>query len=212
MPGNDEAMKTKLSLALFLGVLMEASSAQPVMDSWVMTDGRMFQAELIQAIPGQLKVRLADGKEETLELSELSALSKKRAAERLGLGGESVAEPESTTTSVKDAAMPTSATAEGPLNLQDDAAIKAAMDTEVTAVGTVKEVATLGSSGHKKIVFDGTAVVGFIGKWNLDKSGDWNLDGLEGKRLQIAGKVDEYNGELQVQVASPNDMRVVELK
>ena len=177
------------------------------MDTWVMTDGRMFQAELIHATPGQLKVRLADGKEEAVELSELSALSKKRAAERLGLGGELVADSESTTTPVKDAA--TLATLEGPLDMRDGGTIKAAMGKEVTAVGMVKEVATLGSSGHKKIVFEGTAVVGFIGKWNLDKSGDWNFDGLEGKRLQILGKVDEYNDELQIQVGSPNDVKVL---
>lgn len=201
---------------------MMSLKAQETMDTWVMTDGRMFQATLLQAAPGKLKVRLMDGKEEVLEVSELSELSKKRAAERLGLGAVAVApapapapsQPSSAPgatppPSVPTAAMPAPALAEGVIAITDAAALEAAMGTEVTAAGVVKEVATLGSSGHKKILFEGSPVVAFVGKWNLEKSGDWKFEGLEGKTLQVSGKVDKYNDELQVQLASPNGMKVL---
>ena len=194
------------------------------MDTWVLTDGRMFQAELVQAMPGQLKVRLADGREEVVEIVKLSALSKKRAAERLGLGAEavvgSVSGPPATEKPISVTEAPSSSstggakmpapTVEGAVEVTDKVSIESAMGMEITVVGRVQKVATLGSAGHKKISFEGSPVVAFIGKWNLEKSGDWEFDGLEGKSLQVTGKVDKYNDELQVQPTSPNGMKVLE--
>ncbi len=214
-------MRTITLLTLFLSTVIPLA-AEETMDTWVMTDGRMFQAALMQAAPGKLKVRLTDGKEEVLEISELSELSKKRAAERLGLGAAAGAAA-ATTPAPEPAAPPPSppvsaegsskmsalALPEGVIALTDAGAIEAAMGTEIAAAGIVKEVATLGSAGHRKILFEGTPVVAFIGKWDLEKSGDWKFDGLEGKTLQVSGKVGKYNDELQIQPASPNGMQVL---
>jgi hypothetical protein len=221
-------MRTDLRSILFLLALSLPLPAQDTMDTWVMTDGRMFQAALLQASPGELKVRLSNGKEEVLFVSELSELSKKRAAERLGLGAAAVAAattPSKPAPSSPETPSPTPTPApapapggqamaqptlgEGELSMTDAAAIETAMGTEITSVGIVREVATLGSTGHKKILFQGTPVVVFIGKWNLEKSGDWKFDGLEGKTLRATGKVGKFNDEVQIQPISPSDLQTV---
>jgi hypothetical protein len=222
-------MRTDFRSILFLLALSLPLPAQDTMDTWVMTDGRMFQAALLQASPGELTVRLSNGKEEVLFVSELSELSKKRAAERLGLGAAAVVAVAAATTPSKPAPSspetpsptPTPAPApggqamaqptlgEGELSMTDAAAIETAMGTEITAVGIVREVATLGSTGHKKILFQGTPVVVFIGKWHLEKSGDWKFDDLEGKTLRATGKVGKFNDEVQVQPISPSDLQAV---
>jgi DNA/RNA endonuclease YhcR with UshA esterase domain len=77
-------------------------------------------------------------------------------------------------------------------------------------VGTVKEVVTLGGAGHKLVKFDGSTFNLFISKQALDKSTDWVLDDLPGKRLQISGKLESYRDDPQIRGNEPTQISRVQ--
>lgn len=76
-------------------------------------------------------------------------------------------------------------------------------------VGVVKEVVTLGRSGHKKLTFEGTAFNVFISKRYLEKSSDWKLEGLAGKTVQITGEIAKYQEVVQIAVKEPTQIEVL---
>ncbi|SKA92477.1 hypothetical protein SAMN02745166_01904 [Prosthecobacter debontii] len=61
-----------------------------------------------------------------------------------------------------------------------------------TVVGKVKRVATLGSSGHKLMEFEGTDFNIAINRRQAEQLGSC-FDGLPGKTVQIKGKISKYN-------------------
>ncbi len=74
-------------------------------------------------------------------------------------------------------------------------------------VGVVKEVLTLGKTGHIKLTFEGTDFNVFISRRFLEKSGDWNLDGLAGKTVQITGEITRYQEVVQIAAKEPSQIQ-----
>lgn len=206
---------TLVALCLTLGSL----SAQTI-DTWVTSQGAMFEASVKTVVPGQVTFILKDGREQPVPLANLSDRSRAKLIESLGLGTAPV--PVATTTPAPAApaattpATPTTPTtapapmtpatapvAGAAIEATDIAQINALIGQDSSVVGTVTEVVTLGAAGHKLIKFDGTTFNIFISKQMLEKSTDWILDDLPGKRLQVTGKLESYRDAPQIKGNTP---------
>lgn len=214
---------TLAALCLTLGTL----SAQTI-DTWVTSQGAMFEASVKTVVPGQVTFILKDGREQPVPLANLSDRSRAKLIESLGLGTApapaTVSAPAATpappttpaaatsttptTPAVAPAAMTpaTAPVAGAAIEATDIAQINALIGQDATLVGTVTEVVTLGASGHKLIKFDGTTFNIFISKQMLEKSTDWILDDLPGKRLQVTGKLESYRDAPQIKGNTPSQL------
>lgn len=207
---------TLAALCLTLGTL----SAQTI-DTWVTSQGAMFEASIKTVVPGQVTFILKDGREQPVPLANLSDRSRAKLIESLGLGTAPVpvaatttpapAAPAATTPATPTTAPATMTPATAPvagaaIEATDIAQINALIGQDSTVVGTVTEVVTLGASGHKLIKFDGTTFNIFISKQMLEKSTDWILDDLPGKRLQVSGKLESYRDAPQIKGNTPSQL------
>jgi hypothetical protein len=212
---------TLAALCLTLGTL----SAQTI-DTWVTSQGAMFEASVKTVVPGQVTFILKDGREQPVPLANLSDRSRAKLIESLGLGTAPVpvaattpapaapaattpATPTTPTTPATAPAPMTPAAAPVPgaaIEATDIAQINALIGQDSSVVGTVTEVVTLGASGHKLIKFDGTTFNIFISKQMLEKSTDWILDDLPGKRLQVTGKLESYRDAPQIKGNTPSQL------
>jgi hypothetical protein len=207
---------TLVALCLTLGSL----SAQTI-DTWVTSQGAMFEASVKTVVPGQVTFILKDGREQPVPLANLSDRSRAKLIESLGLGTAPVpvaatttpapAAPAATTPATPTTAPATMTPATAPvagaaIEATDIAQINALIGQDSTVVGTVTEVVTLGASGHKLIKFDGTTFNIFISKQMLEKSTDWILDDLPGKRLQVTGKLESYRDAPQIKGNTPSQL------
>jgi hypothetical protein len=212
---------TLAALCLTLGTL----SAQTI-DTWVTSQGAMFEASVKTVVPGQVTFILKDGREQPVPLANLSDRSRAKLIESLGLGTAPVpvaaTTPAPATPAATTPATPTTpttpATAPAPMTpaaapvpgaaieATDIAQINALIGQDSSVVGTVTEVVTLGASGHKLIKFDGTTFNIFISKQMLEKSTDWILDDLPGKRLQVTGKLESYRDAPQIKGNTPSQL------
>lgn len=105
-------------------------------------------------------------------------------------------------------ATPPSPTGGLPPTVQADdiKTLRAAMNTDVSAEGKVRNV-SVSNSGHARINFEGTNdFIIFIQKRNVDASPDWNFDTLKGTSIRITGKVVEYNGTLEIVAERPDQI------
>lgn len=211
-----------LASALFL----HASLAAQSLETWVLTDGRMFEAQVRQVVPGTVTFTLRTGADQPLEIAKLSERSKKQLAEVLGLG-QSAVTPMSPTATAPAAPAPASMPAagapsaaagtmpvvprdSGAVDATDEGSLEANFGLTATVIGKVKRVATLGASGHKLLEFEDTTFNVFISKRQLDQRQDWHLDGIEGRLVQVKGKIGKYNDKLQIQVLEPAQIGLVE--
>lgn len=202
---------SKLVLSLVILSLGIAPLFAQTIDTWVTSQGAMFEASVKNVVPGQVTFILKDGREQPVPMTNLSDRSRAKLIESLGLGTTLVAAaptptaptpatPAATTT---PAPMPTptpvaTPTAGTAIDASDITQINAQMGQNTTIVGTVSEVVTLGASGHKLLKFDGSTFNIFISKQILDRSTDWILDDLPGKRLQVTGKLESYRDTPQI--------------
>ena len=225
-------MKPSFLLPVLAWFTLGSLSAQ-ALDTWVLADGRMFEAQVKQMTPGMVLFTLRSGVDQPLELAKLSVRSQKQLIEVLGLGSvpvKPVAPSTTTTTAVASQtappAMPAAAPAPTPppsptapvagmardpgaLDVTDLGSLEANFGLTATVIGKVKRVATLGSSGHRLIEFTGTDFNLFINRRQAEQPG-WNFDGLEGKLVQGKGKIGKFNEKLQIQLNDPTQMGVVE--
>ncbi len=221
-------MKTPL-LSLILALASLAGLRAQNLETWVLTDGRMFEAQVKQVVPGTVTFTLRTGADQPLEIAKLSERSKKQLAEVLGLG-QSVVTPLSPVAAATAPAatpsatpMPAAAPAataggamssvprdSGAIDATDEGSMEANFGLTTTVIGKVKRVATLGGAGHKLIEFEDTQFNVFINKRQLDQSQDWHLEGLEGRLVQVKGKIAKYNDKLQIQAYEPAQLGVVE--
>jgi hypothetical protein len=214
---------TLAALCLTLGTL----SAQTI-DTWVTSQGAMFEASVKTVVPGQVTFILKDGREQPVPLANLSDRSRAKLIESLGLGTAPAPAPVSAPTPTTASAPATPAAPTAPattptaapaamtpatapvagaaIEATDIAQINALIGQDATLVGTVTEVVTLGASGHKLIKFDGTTFNIFISKQMLEKSTDWILDDLPGKRLQVSGKLESYRDAPQIKGTTPSQL------
>lgn len=211
--------KFPLTLAAFVFAI-GSLSAQTI-DTWVTSQGAMFEASVKSVVPGQVTFILKDGREQPVPLANLSDRSRAKLIESLGLGTApvpvaattpapaSTATPATPTTPATAPAAMTPAAAAVPgaaIEATDIAQINALIGQDSSVVGTVTEVVTLGASGHKLIKFDGTTFNIFISKQMLEKSTDWILDDLPGKRLQVTGKLESYRDAPQIKGNTPSQL------
>ena len=214
---------TLAALCLTLGTL----SAQTI-DTWVTSQGAMFEASVKTVVPGQVTFILKDGREQPVPLANLSDRSRTKLIESLGLGTAPAPAPVSAPTPTTASAPATPAAPTAPattptaapaamtpatapvagaaIEATDIAQINALIGQDSTVVGTVTEVVTLGAAGHKLIKFDGTTFNIFISKQMLEKSTDWILDDLPGKRLQVSGKLESYRDAPQIKGNTPSQL------
>jgi hypothetical protein len=214
---------TLAALCLTLGTL----SAQTI-DTWVTSQGAMFEASVKTVVPGQVTFILKDGREQPVPLANLSDRSRAKLIESLGLGTAPAPAPVSAPTPTTASAPATPAAPTAPattptaapaamtpatapvagaaIEATDIAQINALIGQDSTIVGTVTEVVTLGAAGHKLIKFDGTTFNIFISKQMLEKSTDWILDDLPGKRLQVSGKLESYRDAPQIKGNTPSQL------
>lgn len=213
--------KSPLTLAALL-LTLGSLSAQTI-ETWVTSQGAMFEASVKTVVPGQVTFILKDGREQPVPLANLSDRSRAKLIEFLGLGTAPApvaattpapAAPPTTTpatpatpTTAPAAMTPATAPVAGAaIEATDIAQINALIGQDSTVVGTVTEVVTLGASGHKLIKFDGTTFNIFISKQMLEKSTDWILDDLPGKRLQVSGKLESYRDAPQIKGNTPSQL------
>lgn len=207
-----------LSVFAFLYLMCVGLKGQTV-DTWVTSQGAMFEASVKQVVPGQVTFVLKDGREQLVPLTDLSERSRAKLAEALGLGGTPVpvaqapAAPAPSPATAPAPAAPAPTAMRSPadpvpvdgsaIDATDAAQISARIGQQAIIVGTVSEIVTLGGAGHKLIKFDGSEFNVFISKQVLGESTDWILDDLPGKRLQVSGKLETYRDAPQIRGTNP---------
>ena len=211
-----------LACSLFLAALPAAAQN---LDTWVTSQGAMFEATIKQLVPGQAVFILKDGREQPVPLSDLSERSRTKLIEALGLGSTPVTPAATPATAAAPAtpapaaaaaapAMTAAVTPATPIPAPDAAAIDATDATQIASrigqqaavVGIVSEVVTLGSSGHMLLKFDGSNFSVFIPRQSLQRSTDWILDDLPGKRVQMTGKLETYRDAPQIRGENPSQL------
>ncbi len=211
---------------LFLATL--PASAQ-TMETWVTSQGAMFEAAVKQVVPGQVTFILKDGREQGVPIQDLSERSRTKLVEALGFGATPVPPPPAAATAPTSPApapapastpAPSPAPASAPMAVQpvdgaaidvtDATQIQAKMGQQAIVVGTVSKVATLGASGHRLIEFEGANFNVFVSKQQIDQSSDWVLDDLPGKRLQVSGKIESYRDAPQIRGNDPSQLTRVQ--
>lgn len=199
-------------------------------ETWVLADGRMFEAQVKLVTPGTVLFTLRTGAEQPLEVSKLSERSRKQLIELLGLGLTPVTPvspvamaptiptptPASATAPAATPATPppatpmtTAARESGAVDATDIGSLEASFGLAATVVGKVKKVVTLGSSGHKLLEFDGTDFNVFINRRQAELPG-WNFDAMAGKTVQAKGKIGKFNEKLQIQLYAPAELTLVQ--
>jgi len=190
-------MKARYWVALFL---LGTALAAPDWETWVRSDGTMFEARVRQVAPGGATFELRTGGEQTLAPAQLAERSRRRLAEVLGLlpaAGQAVA-----TSSMPSSPKPSPAPADS-LDASDAGALESRFGQHATVTGRVRRVATLGASGHRLLEFEGEAFSVFIRRSDVEKHPDWPLDALTGRRVRVQGELGKYRERLQIQVSEP---------
>lgn len=193
-------MKPRWFVAL---MLLDTAFAAPDWETWVRSDGTLFEARVRQVTPGAATFELRSGGEQTLAPAQLAERSRRRLAEMLGLlpgTGKAVAATSSAVPS------PSPAPDEG-LDARDAGALESRFGQHATVTGTVRRVATLGDSGHRLLEFEGEVFSVFIRRSDLEKHPDWPLDALTGRRVRVQGEIGKYRERLQVQVSEPASLQ-----
>ena len=211
-------MKTVIYL-LGSALLSLSSLNAQTQETWTLNDGRTFEGQVKLVTPGTVIFTRSSGPDVPLEITKLTDASRKRLIEVLGLNAPSAPAPTPTAstpaaatgTKPSDAAgtKPTMVRNSGAIDATDISMIDSQFGQKATVIGQVKEVVTLGSTGHKRINFENTGFNVFINKRNLEKSSDWKLDDLAGKTVQIEGEVTKYQEQVQMQLTEPSQIKVV---
>lgn len=220
-------MKTRLR---HLVIALLSLTACVHADTWVLADGTSFEAQVKGVMPGTAIFTFTSGQEQRMEISKLSDDSRKKLAEVLGLAVAAPAAPPAPSTSTAAPATPapamppatppaagatagtmqTVARDPGAMDATDVNMLDSQFGKRATVIGKVKTVITLGSSGHKKLTFEGSDFTVFISKRSLDQSTDWHLDDLGGKTVQVTGEITKFQEQLQISPREPAQLGVVE--
>jgi hypothetical protein len=179
-------------------------------ESWILTDGSSFEGKVKVVTPSLVIFAPSEGQERAVETSKLSEASRQLLAEWLGLiakAAPTLPAPEETVSRTVALSHP------GRDPKAMDATQMDLIDSQYgltgKVVGVVKEVQTLGKTGHKKLTFEGTDFNIFISKCFLEKSSEWKLDGLEGKTIQITGEIARYQEVVQIAAKEPTQIEVL---
>lgn len=187
---------------MLIFVLTGSALAEPAWETWVRRDGSLFEGRVRQVVPGEVTFALRTGGEQTVPTVQLAERSRRRLAEVLGLETGAAAEPVTAT--------PASPTSADVIDASDEGALESRYGQKATVTGTLRRVATLGTSGHRLLEFDGGVFSVFIRRADLEKHPDWSLDALTGKRVRVQGGIAKYRERLQIQVDRPDQLSAVE--
>lgn len=207
---NSSCMKATLAPCLTLLLTMASlSSAQTTADTWVLVDGKMFEAQVRQVVPGKVTFALRNGSEQAVDIAQLSQRSRTRLAQVLGLDVAAAPVP---VVAGKPAPTTPAAGARDPaaLDATDAAALDINEGKTVVVIGKVTDVKTLGDTGHKLVEFDNADFYIFISKTTQGKFPDWTPDVFKGKTLQVRGTLARYRDKPQIVGSSPDQFTVVE--
>lgn len=179
-------------------------------ESWSLTDGSSFDAEVKVVTRGLVIFTSNDSSERAVETRMLSEISREQLAELLGLGvKEAAVEPLPEVPVSRQ--VPLSHPGRDPKAM--DATQVDLIDSQYgltgKVVGVVREVITLGKTGHKKLSFEGTDFNVFISRRFLENSNEWKLDGLAGKTVQITGEIAKYQEVVQIALKEPAQIQVL---
>ncbi len=192
---------------LGIALLGLSSLSAQTTETWSLADGRTFEGKVRSVTPGVVYFSHPSGPDASLEINKLSEASRKRLIETLGLN---------TSASPKSGPAPAAgavhlvARNSGAIDSTDTAMLESQFGKKATVNGKVAEVITLGTTGHKRINFEGTGFNVFINKRVLEKNSRWNLNTLTGKTVQIRGEITKYQDQLQVQITDPSQIGAVE--
>jgi hypothetical protein len=195
-----------LYLCLFSSLTLSAQT----LEKWTLTDGRSFEGQVKSVTPGMVTFARTTGPDAPLEISKLSAASQRRLIEVLGLSSPPAASapapvaaaaptaPAATTT-----ATPMNAAARNPgaIDATDIAVLDSKFGMRSIVIGKVSRITSLGSTGHKKINFEGSEFYLFINKRVIEANPTWKADDLKGQLVQVEGEIGKYQDQIQIQIA-----------
>ncbi len=185
---------------------LSSLSAQTA-DTWFLADGKTFEGQVRSVTPGVVLFSRPSGPDASVEINKLSEASRKRLIEILGLNTS--ATPKSATAPAVGT-VPFVTRNSGAIDSTDTGMLESQFGKKATVIGKVAEVITLGTTGHKRINFEGTEFNIFINKRVLEKNSNWNLNTLTGKTVQIRGEIAKYQNQLQIQITDPSQIGAVE--
>lgn len=203
---------------LILVVFSSLSLQAQVPEKWTLTDGRSFEGQVKSVTPGMVIFARSAGPDASLEISKLSEASQRRLIEVLGLAPPAAA----TTPAPASAAAPvmppplapapmnTAARNPGAIDATDLAMIDSKFGLRSIVIGKISNIATLGSTGHKKVSFQNSEFYLFINKRILDTNPEWKPDAMIGKLVQTEGEIARYQDQLQIQISTPTQIGVIE--
>lgn len=202
---------------LYLSVyLLSALSLQAqTLEKWTLTDGRSFEGQVKSVTPGMVTFARASGPDAPLEISKLSEASQKRLIEVLGLTPPvapiaAISPPDQPAPALTAAPMNTVARNPGAIDATDIAIIDSKFGLRSTVIGKISKIATLGSTGHKKINFENSEFYLFINKRVLDANPEWKPEAMADKRIQVEGEIAKYQDQLQIQISAPTQINIVD--
>jgi DNA/RNA endonuclease YhcR with UshA esterase domain len=97
----------------------------------------------------------------------------------------------------------------GAMDATDLNLIASRLGMKSVVIGVVKSVLTLGSTGHKKLLFEGSEFEVFLSKSVQEKEPAQDLEALKGQTVQITGTISQYQEKLQISLRSVSDLAVV---
>ncbi len=200
-------MKRPLLIALTFASAYLPLAAE---ETWTLADGTTLQGSFRGAMPGIILFTVKNGSDQRVPVSQLHEESKRRIAEIIGL---SAAAPASAMTAASPApapaSLPTQTRDPGAIDATDVNLIASKLGLKTVIIGVLKSVASLGSTGHKKLYFENSEFEVFVPKGTLEQSPGLKLDGLEGKSVQITGTISKYAEKLQISLRAATDLALV---
>lgn len=207
--------KALLLLAVLTSLRLHAEETT----TWQLADGRAVEGSLRGALPGVILITGKDGKDERVPVSKLSAESKKRIVELLGLSVSEASPAPSASPALPPPSAPMAEAAKAPvatasrdpgaMDATDLNLIASRLGMKSVVIGVVKSVLTLGSTGHKKLLFEGSEFEVFLSKSVQEKEPAQDLEALKGQTVQITGTISQYQEKLQISLRSVSDLAVV---
>ncbi|MCX6857037.1 MAG: hypothetical protein NTV80_19270 [Verrucomicrobia bacterium] len=203
---------------LILVVFSSLSLQAQVPEKWTLTDGRSFEGQVKSVTPGMVIFARSAGPDAPLEISKLSEASQRRLIEVLGLAPPpppAAITPAPTVAPVTPpapavAAKNTAARNPGAIDATDLAMIDSKFGLRSIVIGKISNIATLGSTGHKKVSFQNSEFYLFINKRVLEANPEWKPDALTGKMIQAEGEIARYQDQLQIQISTPTQIGMIE--
>lgn len=206
-------MKTLFALLFSAALCLSFANAQTA-ETWTRLNGETFEGYVKLVTPGTVIYTLSTGADLPLEISKLSSASRQRLIDVLGLNTQAMPQPAKPTAKAPLPTTPTNlpavARAANAIDVTDIAMIDSQFGLKATVIGKVIEVSSLGSTGHKRINFEGTDFYVFINKRQLENTTDWKLDGLAGRNIQVTGEITKFKDVLQIQIQEPRQIGLIE--